>query len=65
VNAVVAWEVVLGPLGACLRLEDKVIVHKRNEISRRGGRFEGYGVGGLRCVKGCFMRQMETAVRFT
>ena len=36
VNAVVAWGVVMGPLGACLRLEDRVIVHKCNEISWRG-----------------------------
>jgi hypothetical protein len=33
VNAVVALEVVIDPLGACLRLEDRIIVHKRNEIS--------------------------------
>lgn len=33
VNAVVALEVVMDLLGACLRLEDRLIVHKRNEIS--------------------------------
>ena len=33
VNAVVAWGVVMGPLGVRLRLEDRIIVHKRNEIS--------------------------------
>jgi hypothetical protein len=35
-NVMVTWGV-MGPLGACLCLEDRVIVHERNEISWRGG----------------------------
>jgi hypothetical protein len=54
----------MGPFGVCLRVEDRVIVHKRNEISWRGALCK------LRrwrsaLYKGCFMRLMETAVRFT
>jgi len=52
----------MGPFRVCLRLEDRAIVHKRNEISWREALYKPRRWMSA-SYKGRFMRQTETAVQ--